>query len=104
MKKQIDIYSILTSKREMLLSVGDPLAVDFTLQEINILSDLVQLRLLKLKTPFSADYVPSENMFDCARKVIEESDLYRTLEFCTWKNRVLIPNVTQVFSRLRKDQ
>lgn len=101
--KEPDIYDILIQKREDLLKVGDPFAVDFTLKEINILSDLTQLRALKLNTPFPVGFEPAENIFDCAGRIIQGHELYRVLEFCLWKNRVLIPQVTQVFKQLRRD-
>lgn len=102
MQNEVDIYGILTKKLKALQSIGDPLAVDFTLQEINILSDLTQLRLLKLKTPFPVDYEPAKDIFDCVEKILRDSDIYRVLEYCIWKNRVLIPNVTKVFEKLKR--
>lgn len=95
-----DIYKVLMEKRSKLLNAGDALAVEFTLDDINVLSDLNQLRTLKLKTPFPADYEPASDIFDCAQKVIAGEDVYRILEFCVRQNRVLSPHVTQVFKRL----
>ena len=100
MKKETDIYNILVQKRDALIKCGDPFAVDFTVKEINILSDLNQLRLLKLTTPFPQDYKVATDIFDCTQKVLFGNDLYRTLEYCVWKNRVLFPYISKVFQKL----
>lgn len=98
-EKEVDIYSILVQKRDALVKCGDPFAVDFNVKEINILSDLNQLRLLKLTTPFPGDYKVSSDIFDCTHKVLLGNDLYRTLEYCVWKNRVLFPYISKVFQK-----
>lgn len=100
MKKEIDIYDVLAQKRDMLVKCGDPFAVDFTVREINILSDLNQLRSLKLRTPFPQDYKTATDIFDCTREVLLDNNLYKTLEYCVWKNRVLFPYVSRVFQKL----
>lgn len=99
------IYKILIEKREELLSKGDPLAVNFTVKEINVLSDPSQLRLLKLKTPFPGDFEKAVDVFDCANKIVHgDNGIYRMLEFCILRNRVLQHDVTRVFSGLERDE
>lgn len=96
------IIKILRQKEEALLSKGDPLTVEFTVPEINILSDENQLISLKLSVDFPEDFVPAEDLFHCAKRVIEGESVYRTLEFCMLKNRVLESSITKIFSQLRR--
>lgn len=96
------IIKILTQKEEELLSKGDPLSVEFTVPEINILSDENQLISLKLSVDFPENFVPAEDLFSCAKKIIEGDCVYRTLEFCMLKNRVLESSITSVFSQMRR--
>ena len=98
------IYDVLIDKREKLLKVGDPLAVEFGIRDINILSDLSQLRVLKLKTPFPDDYKIANDVFECANKRMHgDTSIYRVLEFCMLRNRVLQHNVIKVFSGLERE-
>ena len=96
------IIKILTQKEEELLSKGDPLSVEFTVPEINILSDENQLISLKLSVDFPEEFTPSDDLFSCAKKIIEGGSVYRTLEFCMLKNRVLESSITSVFSQMRR--
>lgn len=98
------IYKILSEKRDELLRLGDPLAVDFTLKDINVLSNPSQLRLLKLKTPFPENFEVADNAFQCANLIVHgDASVYRILEFCMLRNRVLQPSVISVFSGLERN-
>lgn len=94
------ITNILIAKREELLAKGNPLAVNFNANEINLLSDPDRLRALKLTVPFPNGYVPATDLFSCACEVVRTDSLYKVLEFCMLRNRVLRPHVLKVFPYL----
>ncbi len=96
------IVDVLIKKREELLAKGDPLAVGFDVCEINLLSDPDRLRTLKLTVPFPSGYVPSSDLFSCADEVIRTDSLYKVLEFCVLRNRVLRSSVFKVFPYLEE--
>lgn len=96
------ITNVLISKREALIRKGDPLAVDFDVSEINLLSDPDRLRALKLTVPFPDDYTPASDLFSCAEEVISADSLYKVLEFCMLRNRVLRVHILKVFPRLEE--
>ncbi len=96
------ILKILNQKVDELFEKGDPLRVSFTVKEINILSDENQLIALKLSKDFPEDFTPASDLFDCAERIIRGDGIYRALEFCMLKNRVLEHSITQVFSQLQR--
>lgn len=96
----MSIPEILDNKRECILRVGNPLKVDFTLEEINVLGDIDQLRGLKITLDFPSNFEKSVDLFECTKKVLDGEDGYRVLEFCVLKNRVLVEPVSRVFKGL----
>lgn len=96
----MDIVSILEEKQRGLLETGNPLKVDFTMSEINALADVNELRRLKLVVSFPNTFEQSQDIFDCTKRVIEGDTLYRILEFCVLKNKVLRMPVKQVFNKI----
>lgn len=99
----LDMMGILDDKRDQILSARNPLLVDFTLNEINVLGDINQLRKLKITETFPDNFEQSPDLFSCANKVLEgDKDTYRILEFCVLKNRVLSEPVSRVFKGLVK--
>lgn len=94
------IVDILEDKRTELLKTGNPLKVQFTLDEINLLADVNELRRLKLTLPFPENFEKSSDLFACAQKIIDGESGYRILEFCVLKNKVLYSPVTQVFFKI----
>ena len=60
------------------------------------------LRTLKLTVPFPSGYVPSSDLFSCADEVIRTDSLYKVLEFCVLRNRVLRSSVFKVFPYLEE--
>ena len=98
------IYKILGEKRDELLRKGDPLLVDFTVKEINALSNPSLLRLMKLHTPFPEDFEIASDVFQCAKLIVHgDTNVYRVLEFCMLRNRVLQHSITSVFSELERN-
>lgn len=98
------IYDVLMQKRAELMKQGNPLAVEFTIRDINIISDYSQLRALKLKTPFPHDFKPSADVFECSDRIVHGDSIYRALEFCLLRNRVLEPHVTKVFQVFKRER
>lgn len=94
------IETILDEKRAELLKTGNPLYVQFTLDEINTIADVNELRRLKLLLPFPSNYEKVSDLFACTKKILDGEDGYRVLEFCVLKNKVLQPAVMQVFSKI----
>jgi hypothetical protein len=86
------------------LESGDPLAVEFAVADINVLSDVTQLRVLKLSQVFPVEFEISKDVFDCANRIIRGDSLYRVLEFCMLRNRVLVHYVTEVFPVLKRSK
>lgn len=99
----MEIREILDDKRKELLKTGNPLAVGFTIEDINTLADISSLRRLKLQLAFPDKFEQSSDLFACARSIIEGDSDYRVLEFCMLKNKVLRLPIQQVFSRIMKD-
>lgn len=95
------ILSILEKKQTFLKSCGNPLLIGFTAEEINTLSDLNELRCLKLFAKFPEDFRPTTDVFSCTKQVLEGDSIYRILEFCVLKNKVLCSPITSVFPKLR---
>ncbi len=96
----MEVQDILKEKREALICVGNPLAVEFSLDEINVLADVNVLRGLKLVLPFPENFEKSADLFECAKRIIDGDGDYRVLEFCVLKNKVLQMPVKQVFSKV----
>lgn len=99
----LDMMRILDDKRNQILSARNPLLVDFTLNEINVLGDINQLRRLKITETFPDSFELSPDLFSCANKILNgDMSIYRILEFCVLKNRVLSEPVSRVFKGLVK--
>ena len=96
----LTIQNILDSKREELLKTGNPLCVQFTLDEVDELADVNSLREYKLRHTFPEKYECTNDLFLCAQKILEGENNYRLLEFCALKNRVLIAPFAQVFRKV----
>ena len=94
------VKEILLRKQEIVQRVWNPFSVDFSADEINILSDRTALRELKLTEPFPSAYKCADDIFMCAKLIVEGDSIYRTLEFCMLKNRVLVPFITAVFKKM----
>lgn len=100
----MDIEYVLRNKKRELINCGNPLQVQFTLDEINVLANADELRKLKLKLKFPAGFERSSDLFACTKKIIDGDSDYRTLEFCVLKNNVLRMPVSKVFQRLGWDK
>lgn len=96
----MDILNLLKQKQAELMEGGNPLSIVFTVNEINTLSEKSQLRMLKLSCAFPDEFAKSSDLFACTKKIIEGDGIYRVLEFCMLKNRVLIAPITSVFAKM----
>ena len=96
----MEIYTILMEKQKVLQHYGLPTAAQFTLEEIETLSDVNLLRAFKLTHKFPQDYEKSANILECVGKIIAGDNIYRVLEFCIFKNKVLRMPVYSIFPRL----
>ena len=94
------VQSILNEKRSELLKTGNPLCVQFTLQEVNELADVNSLREYKLQQPFPENFECTDDLFMCSKKILEGESGYRVLEFCMLKNRILCAPFKQVFKKV----
>lgn len=94
------ILEILKQKQEELMEGGSPLSINFTVAEINTLSDKAQLRALKMICDFPEDFKKSSDIFSCTKAIIRGDSIYRVLEFCMLMNRVLYPSITSVFAKM----
>lgn len=92
------VKEILQEKKRQICCVGNPCLIEFTAEEINILSDLDELRCLKLQESMPRGYEPERDPFTCFRRILEGDSIYRVLEFCLLKNRALRNSVPKVFS------
>lgn len=97
------ILDILENKKQQLIASGNPFSVQFTIDEINQLADINQLRALKLHLQFPKDFTPSPDLLACTQSILAGDDYYRVLEFCILKNRVLYLPVHQVFQKIVRD-
>ena len=97
------IEEIIDEKLRCILKCGDPLSVDFTRRDIAILSNINQLRILKLKEQIPSDFEAAKDVFECTTKIIQgDQSAIRVLEFCLLSNRVLLSAISQVFPRMVK--
>lgn len=96
----MDLYKILLEKQKVIQHYGLPSSVVFTVDEINLLSDSNLLRVLKLTHKFPTDFKCANNLLECTKMIVAGDDIYRVLEFCILKNRVLRMPVSAVFPRL----
>ena len=94
------IEDILSEKRLELLKSGNPFMVQFTLDEINALADVNELRRLKLLLPFPENFKRSSDLFACTKHILEGDGEYRVLEFCILKNKILRMPISQVFTKI----
>lgn len=99
----MQIETILQEKKSILSHTANPLVVQFTAEEINVLGDVSELRLLKLRIPAPESFECSSDIFDCNRRLLIGDSIYRVLEFCMLKNRVLHAPVTAVFPWMNND-
>lgn len=99
----MSIDEILADKERQLKSTGNPLAVTFTADEINVLGDVNALRTFKLNHSIPAQFACATDIFDCCHSVLLGSSVYRVLEFCMLRNPVLVKPITTVFSWLKVD-
>lgn len=95
--------SILHQKQDELIQKGNPLAVVFTVDEINTLADEGQLLSLKFEKEFPKDFKVSSDLFECAEKIIKGDNIYRVLEFCMLKNRALVKTIVSCFAGLARE-
>ena len=63
--------------------------VTLTSDEMNILSDPDQLRILKIYKSIPADFKASDSIDDCIASIIKGDTIYRILEYCVLTNRAL---------------
>lgn len=96
----MNIYNILLEKEKVLKHYGLPTAVTFTLDEIDELADKSSLRAFKLFYRFPADFKRSRDIVDCTKHIVEGDNIYRVLEFCIMKNRILRQPVISIFPKL----
>ena len=94
------IEEILQAKRAELLHYGLPTAAKFSLEEIEALSTGTLLRVFKLTHPFPSDFERSQDLLDCTKRIVAGDCIYRVLEFCILKNKILRKPVTGIFPRL----
>lgn len=90
---------ILENKRTELQAKGNPLEVEFSADELNILGDISNLRNLKLVLTFPKNYKHASDIFDCTYKILHGDEICRVLEFCVFANPCLRTVVYQVFGK-----
>lgn len=94
------IYELLQQKKQELLQAGDPRSLTFSADEINLLRDKSQLRLLKISHTFCANFVPAKTLEECSFKLLDDqsgNDTYRLLELCMLANPAIRKEVISVF-------
>lgn len=95
------IENILENKREELGKMQFPSLV-FTVDEINALTDIDGLCILKLKNEFPNDFVFSHTVMQSFSKFESgDSSVYRVLEICLLKNPSLKLAVCKVFPQYK---
>ena len=94
------VRDILLRKQSDIKRVWNPFLIDFSADEINTLCDRAALRELKLTEHFPDNFKRSADIFSCAKLIVEGDSIYRTLEFCMLKNKVLVPFITKVFRKI----
>lgn len=93
----MSVVSILEEKKNELMHTNNPLTVQFTVEEINLLGDVNELRLFKLSVTAPMQFECASDVFDCHRRILIGESLYRVLEFSMLENRVLRTPITTVF-------
>lgn len=90
---------VLEDKFQQVKRAETYLDVGFSLEEIETLSDLGQLRAWKLEMEVPKGFQSSADIIQCFQELqsSDQFDFLRTLEFCVLKNAVLKKPVYQVF-------
>lgn len=98
----MNIIEVLENKRN---DIREGNTVVFSGEEINLLCDVSQLVALKLYDALPSDYTVSENMNACVEAIKNGDSIYRTLEYCIWRNRALdsVKEVFPKFESVRKE-
>ena len=96
----MQIKEILEEKQKVLKHYGLPASATFTLDDINVLSDKDLLRAFKLVNKFPKEFERSRDSIDCVKRIVAGDSIYRVLEFCIIKNRILREPVSAIFPRL----
>lgn len=94
------ILDILEEKRKALSQSGNPLDVPFTVEELNTIGDIKNLRNLKLVLSIPRDFTVSSDIFMCTKKILDGEGPVRVLEFCVMANPCLRTAVTSVFGKV----
>lgn len=81
----MNIVNILENKRIQIVKGQD---IDFTVEELNVISDPNQLRALKLRVPLDS-FEQTTTVAACSERIKNGDNLYRVLEYCILSNRAL---------------
>lgn len=92
----MNILEILEDKKAKII---DNTPVTFTAEELNVISDPVQLRTLKIYVPMPDSFEKAESIEDCINHISSGDCIYRVLEYCVLTNRAL-KSVTSYVKRL----
>lgn len=93
------IIEILNEKRKQLRSDGPE--AKLTIDDINALMDVNELRVLKITNPMPKDFVFSQSKEESFKRLLEEDSIYRTLEYCVISHPVLQISVGKVYKQWR---
>lgn len=93
------IIEILNEKRKQLRNDGPE--VKLTVDDINVLMDVNELRILKITNPMPKDFVFSKSKEESFNRALEENSLYRILEYCAISHPVLQISVGKVYKQWR---
>lgn len=96
------LVEVLEEKKTQIIQKANPHLIEFSADDIKILSDVTQLRFFKLANSQPGEFQRSSDIWACCQAVSESGDLYRVLEFCVLKNKILEKSVWQVFEFLKR--
>lgn len=97
------VRDVLVDKLNQLKETGNPVNVEFTVDDINTLSDINALRCFSLQEPFPDNYIPDKDPFACSRNILAGDSIYRVMELCLMKNRALQNSIPIVFNAWRRN-
>jgi len=97
----MSIEEILSNKKKQLIEGLHPLAINYTLDEINILNDKDQLTVLRVLGLDSLNFCGLNDVFKCAEFAKSDSSLGGILEYSVLRNPLIRESVSEVFPKFR---
>lgn len=92
----MNLNEVLLNKQEVIRSAQLPRAIDFNVEEINVLCDKTQLRVLKVLY-HNIELDLEQDIETCIEKIKTSDTLIPVLEYCAIRNAIVKEIVKEIF-------